>query len=132
MASVAQRDNHSNGYPHYNIERVEEDRYRITMAVAGFVQNELDIQTEKQTLTVRGSVPDNEANKDYLHQGIASRNFERKFQLADYVTVAGANLVNGLLHIDLAREVPEAVKPRTIAINAVDSEQVSTETAQAA
>jgi molecular chaperone IbpA len=86
------------------------------MAVAGFVENELDIQSEKQTLTVKGKKLDEEVERNYLHQGIAGRNFERHFQLADHVEVKAARLENGLLHIDLVREIPEAMKPRSIPV----------------
>jgi molecular chaperone IbpA len=105
------------GYPPYNIELIDKDQYRISMAVAGFVEGEIDIQTEKQTLTVKGKKIDEDSERNYLHQGIAARNFERRFQLADHVEVSGAHLENGLLHIELAREVPEAMKPKSIPIN---------------
>ena len=107
-------------YPPYNIEKVDEDCYRITMAVAGFADADLDVQVKDNQLTVSGNVEskDEDANeKQYLHRGIAARAFERRFNLADHIKVSGADLVNGLLHIDLLREVPEAMKPRTIAIN---------------
>lgn len=107
-------------YPPYNIEKVDEDSYRITMAVAGFAEADLDVQVKDNQLTVSGNVEksgEDTAEKQYLHRGIAGRTFERRFNLADHIEVAGANLVNGLLHIDLVREVPEAMKPRTIAIN---------------
>jgi molecular chaperone IbpA len=107
-------------YPPYNIERTNENAYRITLAVAGFGEHELTVETRDNTLTVRGSketgVKD-DAKREVLYQGIAARAFERRFQLADHVVVTGANTENGLLHIDLVREVPEAQKPRTIAIN---------------
>ena len=105
------------GYSPYNIELIDKDQYRISMAVAGFVEGEIDIQTEKQTLTVKGKKIDEDSERNYLHQGIAARNFERRFQLADHVEVSGAHLENGLLHIELAREVPEAMKPKSIPIN---------------
>lgn len=104
------------GYPPYNIEMLGESRYSITLAVAGFAQAELDIMTEKGVLTVRGKKAKEEP-RHFLHQGIANRAFERKFNLADYVEVTGANLNNGLLTITLVKEIPEAMKPRTIAIN---------------
>ncbi len=107
-------------YPPYNIERVDEDAYRITMAVAGFAESELDVQVKENQLTITGRVEKSESedeNNQYLHRGIAERAFERRFNLADHIKVAGADLVNGLLHVDLVREVPEAMKPRTIAIN---------------
>lgn len=118
LDAVTQREQSQPSYPPYNIELLEKDKYRITMAVAGFVEDELDIQSEKQTLTVRGKkTEDGEKPRNYLHQGIAGRNFERVFQLADHVKVIGASLNNGLLDIELAREIPEAMKPRQIAIN---------------
>ncbi|WOH37733.1 Hsp20 family protein [Thalassotalea fonticola] len=106
-------------YPPYNIESIAEDKYRITMAVAGFVESELDIESKANALIVTGTkVPKEEdASKKFLYQGIAERNFERKFQIADHVKVVSAHMENGLLHIDLLREIPEALKPRKIAIN---------------
>ena len=109
------------GYPPYNIEILDENRYAITVAVAGFAQDELDIQVEKGVLTVRGNKADKDKEKrDFLYQGIANRTFERKFNLADYVEVTNADLVNGLLTISLVKEIPEAMKPKTIAINQGD------------
>ena len=105
------------GYPPYNIERTGENDYRISVAVAGFGQNELSIESKENTLTIKGEkqVKD-EQNGDVLYQGIAARAFERVFQLADYVTVKNASLENGLLHVDLVREIPVAKKPRQIPI----------------
>ncbi len=103
------------GYPPYNIEVLENDRYAITLAVAGFERHELDIKVEKGVLSVRGQKSTQNSRK-YLHQGISDRTFERKFNLADHVEVVDAALNNGLLMINLVREVPEAMKPRTIAI----------------
>ena len=105
-------------YPPYNIERLDENEYRITMAVAGFSEDELTIEVKESMLTVKGEKTSEVEEKDtnYLHRGIATRNFERRFQLADHVQVNGAGLENGLLHVDLVRELPEAMKPRTIAI----------------
>ncbi|MDH5407842.1 MAG: Hsp20 family protein [Gammaproteobacteria bacterium] len=104
------------GYPPYNIELVEEDQYRITMAVAGFAEDELEIEVEGDSLRVTGSKQKVEEPKQYLHQGIAARNFERRFNLADHVEVRGAKIENGLLHIELERVIPEAMKPRKIEI----------------
>jgi molecular chaperone IbpA len=105
------------GYPPYNIERTGENDYRITVAVAGFGENELSIESKENTLTIKGEKQVKQDNTaEVLHQGIAARAFERLFQLADYVQVKGANLENGLLHVDLVREIPEAKKPRQIAI----------------
>jgi molecular chaperone IbpA len=108
------------GYPPYNIERTGENEYRITVAVAGFSQDELNIEAKENTLTIRGekSQSHDERKGEVLHQGIAARAFERAFQLADFVQVKGASLENGLLHVDLVREIPEAKKPRQIAITA--------------
>jgi molecular chaperone IbpA len=108
----------SPGYPPYNIERTGENAYRISVAVAGFSEPELSIVAKENTLTIRGEKQNKteEKNGDVLYQGIAARTFERVFQLADHVEVRGAALENGLLHVDLKREVPEAMKPRQIRI----------------
>lgn len=113
----------TSGYPPYNIEVTGENRYGITLAVAGFEENELDIQVENGVLTVRGKKANTEDDKNrrFLHQGIAYRSFERKFNLADHVEVRGAELKNGLLNISLVKEVPEAMKPKSIPINGTDS-----------
>ncbi|NOJ15123.1 Hsp20 family protein [Vibrio splendidus] len=108
--------NTSGGYPPYNIEQKDENNYRITMAVAGFADDQLDLTQKENTLIVKGERKA-EAEKTFVYQGIAERDFERKFQLADYVKVVGASMENGLLHIDLEREIPEAMQPRKIAIN---------------
>lgn len=105
------------GYPPYNIERVDEDRYRITLAVAGFAEADLEIELHENSLKVIGARPEGDDTRSYLHQGIAGRSFERRFQLADHVEIEGASLQNGLLNIDLRREIPEAKKPRKIEIN---------------
>ena len=106
------------GYPPYNIERTGENAYRITVAVAGFAENELTIEAKENTLTIKGEKQVKQDNAgEVLYQGIAARAFERQFQLADYVQVNGASLENGLLHVELVREIPEAKKPRQIAIN---------------
>ena len=104
------------GYPPYNIEQLGDNDYRISMAVAGFTQEELELSFQENLLTVKGN-KQADTGRNYLYQGIAERGFERRFQLADYVRVKGADLKNGLLHIDLVREVPEAMKPRKIEIN---------------
>jgi molecular chaperone IbpA len=108
------------GYPPYNIERTGENDYRITVAVAGFGESELNIEAKENTLTIRGDkqAKTEEKKGEVLYQGIAARAFERVFQLADHVQVKGASLENGLLHVDLVREVPEAKKPRQIPIGA--------------
>jgi molecular chaperone IbpA len=106
------------GFPPYNIQKAGEDRYRITMAVAGFSQDELNITTENNRLVVTGDKAEDKETDDnaFLYRGIATRSFERRFNLAEHVRVTGARLDNGLLHIELEREIPEAMKPRTIAI----------------
>lgn len=106
----------TNGYPPYNIELTGEDQYRITMAVAGFSPEELDIEVRENKLTVSGKKADDQTSRQFLHRGIANRAFERVYELADHVRVEGADVVNGLLHIDLVREIPEAMKPRRIQI----------------
>lgn len=107
-----------NSYPPYNIERTGEDAYRITLAVAGFGESDLQIEQKENALTIRGAKEAQEKSDDreVLYQGIAGRSFERRFQLADHVKVTGAALENGLLHVDLVREVPEAARPRQIPI----------------
>ena len=107
-------------YPPYNIEVLDESNYAISLGVAGFSQEELDIQVENGVLTVRGNRNTKDERK-YLHQGIANRTFERKFNLADYVEVTGADLSNGLLSITLVKEIPETMKPKSIAINGGDN-----------
>ena len=105
------------GFPPYDIESTCENRYAITLAVAGFEESELDIQVENGVLRVRGKKADEVEEKSYLYRGIANRSFERKFNLADHVEVSGAELKNGLLTVNLVKEIPEAMKPRSIAIN---------------
>ncbi|MGE0055505.1 MAG: Hsp20 family protein [Hyphomicrobium sp.] len=109
------------GYPPYNIERTADNAYRITMAVAGFTPDELKVEAKESTLTVSGEKKPDDKERSYLHRGIAARNFERRFQLADYVEVTAASFENGLLNIDLQRNIPERMKPRQIAINAGDT-----------
>lgn len=103
-------------YPPYNIELLEEDKYRITMAIAGFSEDTIEIEAQENTLRVSGKTETNEQERKFLHKGISERNFERKFQLGDHVKVLGADMKNGLLHIDLERVIPEAKKPRKIEI----------------
>ena len=106
-------------YPPYNIERTGEDQYVLTMAVAGFTDAEIELEVRAETLTITGRpAAQPEQAKNYLHRGIAGRAFERRFVLADHLVVKGAELTNGLLHVSLQREVPEALKPRKIAIGA--------------
>ena len=117
LMSSATRQDQGNSYPPYNIRITSEDHYRITMAVAGFSEDEISITSEQNRLLVTGnSADETEEQGEYLHRGIATRSFERRFNLADHVRVMGASLENGLLHIDLEREIPEAMKPRTIEI----------------
>jgi molecular chaperone IbpA len=120
------------GYPPYNIERLGENEYRITMAVAGFSRDELRVDVKEQALSVTGSKQPDDKERHYLHRGIAARNFERRFQLADHVEVKGAGLEDGLLHIDLVRNVPERLKPRSIAIGNGKAEPRQVEAAPAA
>ena len=117
LADTATRlDGGASAYPPYNIESTGENAYRLTMAVAGFAADELDITVKENALLISGKSKKDEDAKEYLYRGIARRAFERRFQLADHIKVAGASLDNGLLHVDLARELPEAMKPRKIAI----------------
>ncbi len=118
LLEQVQRVDNSTGYPPYNIEVTGENQYAIELAVAGFEESELDIQVERGVLTVCGSKDNgNDTERQYLHRGIAQRGFERRFNLADHVEVVDAKLVNGLLQISLVREIPEAMKPRRVAIN---------------
>ncbi|NQU59192.1 MAG: Hsp20 family protein [Rhodospirillales bacterium] len=103
-------------YPPYNIEALDDENYRITMAVAGFAEENLEITLKEDTLFVSGKADNKDQDVDYLHHGIAGRSFERRFELADHIKVVSANLENGMLHIELAREVPEEKKPRQIKI----------------
>lgn len=118
MDQLMAGDAQAPSYPPYNIEKTGEDAYRITVAVAGFAEADLNVEVKDGHLTITANKreADGEPKPVYLHRGIAERGFERRFQLADHVRVSGADLVNGLLHVDLIREVPEALKPRTIAI----------------
>ena len=114
------------GYPPYNIEKTGETSYRISVAVAGFTEQDLSIEVKEHALTIRGekAAAEGAAKAEYLHQGIAARAFERSFQLADHVVVKGASLQLGLLHVDLVREIPEAMKPRQIAISNGESPRI--------
>ncbi|MEZ9901510.1 heat-shock protein Hsp20 [Vibrio breoganii] len=129
MMETSNTKNTSGGYPPYNIEQQDENKYRITMAVAGFADDQMDITQKENVLIVRGERKAEEG-KTYVYQGIAERDFERKFQLADYVKVIGATMENGLLHVDLEREIPEAMKPRKIAINGSNLIESNTDTAK--
>jgi molecular chaperone IbpA len=116
LDQVMTADPSQNTYPPYNIEKTGEDAYRITIAVAGFSDDELSIESREGALIVSGRKAEQDEGRAFLHRGIATRAFERRFQLADHVRVTGAVTQNGLLHIDLVREVPEALKPRRIEI----------------
>ena len=118
-------------YPPYNIEKTGENAYRITVAVAGFGEGDLNVEVKNQQLTITATKREVEGEQKpaYLHRGIAERGFERRFQLADHVRVNGAELVNGLLHVDLVREVPEQLKPRTIAIKSTGEKKTIEESA---
>ena len=113
---AAARNEAASGYPPYNIERTGENDYRIEIAVAGFKPEELNVEVKENLLTVTGRKTANDDAKQYLHRGLAERNFERKFQLTDYLVVVDAELSNGLLSVSLKRELPEALKPRTVEI----------------
>ncbi|MBU2893998.1 Hsp20 family protein [Colwellia sp. D2M02] len=131
LIDKASRADKQSSYPPYNVELLAEDQYRITMAVAGFSEEDIDIESKDNHLIIIGTKANNsnennqstegdstiKAPRKFLHQGIAERNFERKFQLGEHVKVIGAFMKNGLLHIDLEREIPEALKPRKVAIN---------------
>jgi len=131
LDAAFQTEKTSAGYPPYNIEVVEENSYAITIAVAGFKESELDIQVEHGVLSVRGKKEESE-NKEFLHQGIATRSFERKFNLADHIEVTNANLADGLLSVSLVKEVPEAMKPKSIAINGSNAKVISHDNKKAA
>jgi molecular chaperone IbpA len=118
LLEAASRNEGPTGYPPYNIETVGENAYRIEIAVAGFKPEELNIDARENTLTVQGKKAANDDARRFLHRGLAERNFERRFQLADYVVVTGAALADGLLAISLERQLPEALKPRRIEISA--------------
>ncbi|MEC5384371.1 Hsp20 family protein [Uliginosibacterium sp. H3] len=124
LADAALRSDNQPSYPPYNIELVSEDQYRISMAVAGFENSELEIESVDDTLKIVGRKQGSEANRAYLHRGIAARDFEHRFKLADHVRVTNASLENGLLNIELVREVPEAKKPRKIVIGGSTAPQL--------
>lgn len=116
LLDAAAAQDSASGYPPYNIERTDENAYRIEIAVAGFRPEELNIEVKENLLTVQGRKAANDDQRQFLHRGLAERNFERRFQLADYVIVTDARLADGLLSISLKRELPEALKPRRIDI----------------
>jgi molecular chaperone IbpA len=124
LDSVGGVETEASTYPPYNIERKADNEYRISMAVAGFSKDEIDIQVKEQSLTIKGEKKAGDKEAEYLHRGIATRAFERRFQLADHVEVTGADLADGLLHVDLVRNVPERLKPRAIRIGNGTQKQI--------
>ncbi|MGI9357159.1 MAG: Hsp20 family protein [Rhizobiaceae bacterium] len=133
LDSMGQPEQSAPSYPPYNIERTGENAYRISMAVAGFGETDLEIEAKENTLLVKGNqAKDEKSDADMLFRGIASRNFERRFQLADHVEVRNARLENGLLHIDLVREIPETMKARKIEIGSAGSKQIEAKPAKSA
>ncbi len=135
LEAAARGDAGGTNYPPYDIEKTGDDSYRITLAVAGFAENEIDLTAQQNLLVVSAKKAEEAANDEdsrYLHRGIANRAFERRFQLADHVRVSGASLTNGLLAIELVREVPEAMKPRKIAIGGGSVAAIEAEVRKAA
>ncbi|KZX74946.1 heat-shock protein [Oleiphilus sp. HI0009] len=116
LESASRGDSKNTGYPPYNIEVIESDKYQITLAVAGFSKNEIQITSERNKLNIKGKHVADHKERKFLHQGIAGRDFERTFELAEHVRVVGADLENGLLKVDLVKEIPEAMKPKKIEI----------------
>jgi len=116
LADTATRFENGDSYPPYNIESTGENAYRLTMAVAGFAPDEIEVTVKESALLVSGRSKKEDEKKNYLHRGIARRAFERRFHVADHIKVVGASLDNGLLHVDLVREIPETMKPRKIEI----------------
>ncbi len=131
LESALRADEASPTYPPYNIEKRSDDAYRITMAVAGFASDDIEITSQESALLVAGKAKKEQDGVQFLHRGIAGRSFERRFQLADHIKVAGASMENGLLHIDLVRVIPEALKPRTIRIETATATAVPTAAAAA-
>jgi molecular chaperone IbpA len=131
-AAASQAAKTNTTYPPYNVARLSEDAYRIELAVAGFTAGDIEIESHEGVLTVTGNQAPTAENDaaEYLHRGIAERGFERRFQLADHVRVASADLTNGLLIISLVREVPDALKPRKIAINKADEKLIAAKTSK--
>ena len=134
MLEASARQQASENYPPFNLERVADDRYRITLAIAGFKADEIDVTAQQNLLTVAGKKAENDANHGaFLHLGIANRSFERRFELADFVRVENADLADGLLVIELVREVPEAMKPKKITVRSGSEPQsITYEAANAA
>ena len=124
LDSATRASGHADSYPPYNIEKTDENNYRISIAVAGFSEDDLEVTAKENMLIVSSKAQKSDDSSKYLHRGIAGRAFERKFQLADHIRVLGAELTNGLLHINLERQVPEELKSRTIKIQAGDGKQL--------
>ena len=124
LDSATRASGHADSYPPYNIEKTDENSYRISVAVAGFSETDLDVTAKENMLVVSCKTQKTEDTTKYLHRGIAGRSFERKFQLADHIRVTSAELTNGLLHINLERQVPEELKPRTIEIQTTDGQRL--------
>ena len=124
LDSATRASGHADSYPPYNIEKTDENNYRISIAVAGFSEADLEVTAKENTLVVSSAAQKFDDSSKYLHRGIAGRAFERKFQLADHIRVLGAELTNGLLHINLERQVPEELKSRTIKIQAGDGKRL--------
>ncbi|NNG05616.1 MAG: Hsp20 family protein [Inquilinus sp.] len=125
LDAATRADQRGQSYPPYDIEKVDENAYRITMAVAGFGEDDIELNQTENMLTVRGKIGKAGETGTFLYRGIAERSFEQRFQLADYIEVRGARLENGLLNIDLVREVPEALKPRTIRIESAEPRRIA-------
>jgi molecular chaperone IbpA len=125
LESALRADEGQSTYPPYNIEKTGENAYRITMAVAGFGEEDINITAQENSLVVTGKLAKTDEEKKFLHRGIAGRAFERRFELAEHIRVTSASLVNGLLHVDLVKEVPEAKKPRTVKIETVAPKQAT-------
>ena len=124
MDRVLSNDVSQPAYPPYNLEKTADDAYRISIAVAGFAENDLSVEVKENALVVSARKSEDDQSRTYLHRGIATRAFERRFHLADHVRVEGASHADGMLHIDLVREIPEALKPRRIAISKSDSAKI--------
>ncbi len=124
MDRVLSNDVSQPAYPPYNIEKTADDAYRISIAVAGFAENDLSVEVKENALVVSARKSEDDQSRTYLHRGIATRAFERRLHLADHVRVEGASHADGMLHIDLVREIPEALKPRRIAISKSDSAKI--------
>ncbi|WP_424985507.1 Hsp20 family protein [Microbulbifer sp. S227A] len=131
MDRVMTNDVGQSSYPPYNIEKTAADSYRISIAVAGFSDSDLSVDVKENALVVAARKAEDDADRTYLHRGIATRAFERRFHLAEHVRVTGASHADGMLHIDLAREIPEALKPRRIEITSVNNQPVATDVVDA-